>query len=68
MNFRRWYIEWEGAQFIGNAKQGDYGPQSKYNGHGDSYEDQPLKLGDRNRVDRLYGFDKRMFKRMKKNS
>jgi hypothetical protein len=66
VNFKKWYAEWEGTTFPGVAKQGDFGPQSKYNGHGDSYGERPEMIGNRNKVDKLYGFDKRMFKRMKK--
>lgn len=43
MNFRAWYTEWEGSQFPGTpgpegtGSYGDYGPQTKYNGHGATY-------------------------------
>ena len=43
MNFRTWFNEWEGNQFPatpgadGTGSYGDFGPQTKYNGHGATY-------------------------------
>ena len=43
MNFRSWFIEWEGAAHLGSPGRdgtgdyGDVGPQTRRDGHGATY-------------------------------
>ena len=69
VEFRAWYNEWEGSTFPGTpgvngtGSYGDYGPQTKYNGHGATYGAQ----GDLARVEKLYKLKPPLIiKRMKK--
>jgi len=69
VNFKQWYIEWEGSSYPatpgegGTGSYGDVGPQTKYNGHGATYG----AKSHLDQVEKMYRLKPPLlFKRMKK--